>query len=243
MFSGFPWKTETPAACHTFLEAKTFLKWNKLINLAGEKGNSQPGTWAGQRCSVPVCVCIFCISPVLSNTTLSNLWVLSWAILGEGDRKEGGSYEDVGILKLHFSRNELELLISPLWNHFLRKSHFAVSLPCCYPHFDLQYNKRCGSSLHFHYFMAIFYFLVIIFDGKGEKKTGIKGMTKVNIIVMHTEDQRNPNSEFKNDDFLGKWKYFIKMQLCHWSFHFQAKFIFSEENIMACTFLLVMLLL
>lgn len=52
--------------------------------------------------------------------------------------------------------------------------------------------------------MAIFYFLVIIFDGKGGKKTVIKSMTKVNIIVVHREDQKNPNSEFKNDAFLGK---------------------------------------
>lgn len=52
--------------------------------------------------------------------------------------------------------------------------------------------------------MAIFYFLVIIFDGKGGKKTGIKSMTKVNIIVVQGENQKDPNSDFKNGDFLGK---------------------------------------
>lgn len=45
--------------------------------------------------------------------------------------------------------------------------------------------------------MAFFYFLVIILDGKRGKKTGIKSMIKVNIIVMHREDQKNPNLEFK----------------------------------------------
>lgn len=44
--------------------------------------------------------------------------------------------------------------------------------------------------------MAIFDFLVIIFDGKGGEKMRIKSMTKVNIIVMHTEDQKNPSVEF-----------------------------------------------
>lgn len=35
-------------------------------------------------------------------------------------------------------------------------------------------NVVKDSSLHFHYFVAIFYFLVIIFDGKGGEKDGDK---------------------------------------------------------------------
>lgn len=82
------------------------------------------------------CMCIyiwiFHIYSVFCNINLYDLWVLSWAILGEGGGQEGPSYVDIWyfevifLQKLNgFSNLSIKKFIKPN----LKKLHFTMSSP------------------------------------------------------------------------------------------------------------------